>query len=247
MNHVYNLRSKRCFSKILRSIHAARNRFGFRVVHYSVQGDHFHFMVEAANRKSLSRGMQGLTIRIVKALNKVMERKGKVFADRYHARILRTPSEVRAAVGYVLKNGLRHSRRYKKVFPQGWIDPFSSFLFFWETKTGRTLGAVFKTVRRRGVLRVVESGVQGTGPPRAGPRGEGLDIEKGFSGRGGVDESDAGCFYDGRGHAQGWIADFFYHRSGLYEREVVSPRTWLLSVGWRKAGDVDMTTVPGKL
>jgi hypothetical protein len=53
--------------------------------------------------------MQGLNIRIAKALNRVMKRHGKVFADRYHARVLRTPSEVRSALHYVLNNNAHHS------------------------------------------------------------------------------------------------------------------------------------------
>ncbi len=93
----------------------------------------------------------------------------------------------------------------------------------------------------------MERGVRGTDPPRAGPWDEGLDVSKGLIERTGSDDSDAGCFYDDQGRAHDWISDFFYHRSGLCEREVVSPRTWLLSVGWRKAGDVDITTIPGKL
>jgi len=134
--YVYNLRTRRCFSRILRCLKAGKERFGFRVIHYSVQGNHFHFLAEAANRKALSRGMQGLSIRIAKALNKVMGRRGRVFADRYHARILKTPSEVRAAMGYVLKNALRHGRQQKKSFPRGWVDPFSSGVFFLEASLG---------------------------------------------------------------------------------------------------------------
>jgi REP element-mobilizing transposase RayT len=132
MAHVYNLRTVRCFSRILRCLVAGKERFGFRVVHYSVMGNHFHFLVEAANRKALSRGMQGLSIRMAKALNNVMGRKGRVFADRYHARILKTPAEVRAALGYVLKNRLRHSRQQNKSLPKGFVDPFSSAVFFLE-------------------------------------------------------------------------------------------------------------------
>jgi REP element-mobilizing transposase RayT len=82
--HVYNLRSRRCFSALAQSFAAASNQFGFRLVHYSVQGNHIHFLVEAEDKRALSRGMQGLTIRMARALNRVMNnRKGKVFSDRY--------------------------------------------------------------------------------------------------------------------------------------------------------------------
>jgi len=67
--------------------------------------------VESRNRSALSRGLQGLFIRVAKALNRLWGRKGRVFADRYHDRILRTPREVRRALAYVLNNGLRHRHR----------------------------------------------------------------------------------------------------------------------------------------
>jgi len=52
--------------------------------------------------------MQGLGVRIAKALNRVMGRNGGVFADHYHARILRAPTQVANALEYVLMNFLHH-------------------------------------------------------------------------------------------------------------------------------------------
>jgi hypothetical protein len=48
-------------------------------------------LVEAQDRASLARGLQGLLIRIAKALNNLWQRHGKVFADRYHDRITSGP------------------------------------------------------------------------------------------------------------------------------------------------------------
>jgi hypothetical protein len=42
------------------------------------------------------------------ALNKARGRNGRVFADRYHARQLKTPLEVRRALLYVLNNERKH-------------------------------------------------------------------------------------------------------------------------------------------
>ena len=47
-----------------------------RIIEFSVQGNHLHLIVEAENSDALSRGMQGLAIRIAKALNSLMERAG---------------------------------------------------------------------------------------------------------------------------------------------------------------------------
>ena len=83
-------------------------RGAFRLVHYSVQGDHLHAIVEANGREALGRGMMALAIRFARAVNRGFGRKGPVLRDRYHLRVLRTPSQVRNALRYVLLNARRH-------------------------------------------------------------------------------------------------------------------------------------------
>jgi REP element-mobilizing transposase RayT len=128
--HVWNLRSARCFRVLERAFYAGCSRFGGRVCHFSVQHDHVHLVVEAAERVALARAMQGLEIRMAKGLNRVMERKGRVFADRYHAKVLKTPTQVRAALVYVLANGRKHLTAFGHRLPAGWIDPCSSAPWF---------------------------------------------------------------------------------------------------------------------
>ena len=41
-------------------MYAGAARFGFRLVHYAVMGNHVHLIVEAPDRRALWRGMQGL-------------------------------------------------------------------------------------------------------------------------------------------------------------------------------------------
>jgi putative transposase len=117
--HVWNLRSRRCYSRIRAAFENARGRFGARLVEYSVQGNHLHLIIEADDSAALSRGMQGLTIRIAKALNALMGRAGTVFDDHYFARLLKTPTELVRAIRYVLDNAARH-------FGEAGADPFSS-------------------------------------------------------------------------------------------------------------------------
>ena len=71
-------------------------------------GNHVHLIVEAPDRKALARAMKGLGVRIARALNRLMKRSGRVIADRYHAHILKTPSEVRHARNYLTTNAHRH-------------------------------------------------------------------------------------------------------------------------------------------
>ncbi len=98
---------------------------GFRVVEFSVQNDHVHLVVEAHDRDVLTRGIQGLAIRLARAVNRALSSRGKVWGDRYHARELRTPREVRNAIVYVLMNAKKQGSRIASG-----IDVFSSAPWF---------------------------------------------------------------------------------------------------------------------
>lgn len=134
---VWNLRTKRAYKVIRRAFVAGCCRDGFRVTQFSIQRDHIHVIAEARDKTRLSRGMQGLSIRIARALNREMGRRGKVFADRYHARVLETPRQVRNAVAYVANNIRHHTARYG--LPLDYIDPFSSWAYFegWRERIGK--------------------------------------------------------------------------------------------------------------
>ena len=100
------------------------SRDGFRLLHFSVQRDHVHLLVEAENPMALRRGVQGLAIRVAKAINRTLGRRGSVWVDRYHARMLSTPREVRNALVYVLQNFRKHLRGVRG------LDPRSSGAWF---------------------------------------------------------------------------------------------------------------------
>jgi hypothetical protein len=127
---VGNLRSSRRHRVVRGALLRAAERFGMRVVHYSLQRDHLHLLVEAVDKRALSRGMQGLTIRIARALNRIAGRRGKAFADRYHARQLSSPREVRHALVYVLNNGRKHARERGERWAPRIVDSYSSASHF---------------------------------------------------------------------------------------------------------------------
>jgi len=108
---------------IEQAMREVRQRFGLRVVHYSIQGNHLHLIVEIDDAAMLSRAINGLAVRLARALNRLAGRNGKVFLDRYHAHVLKTPRVVRNAVRYVLENFRHHLR--EDVAPEG-ADPCSS-------------------------------------------------------------------------------------------------------------------------
>ena len=113
------LRSDRVFPAATRALAAASHR-GFRIIHYSIQNDHIHLIIEADDGALLSSGMRGLAIRLARAINRALGRRGAVWDGRYHARALTTPRAVRHALVYVLMNFKKHGTAV------GEIDPCSS-------------------------------------------------------------------------------------------------------------------------
>ena len=98
-------------------------RVDFRVTAFAILGNHIHMLVEADDQPALSRGMQGLLSGMARVINRKLGRRGQLWADRYHAHELTTPTETRNALRYVLMNLARHGG------PLG-IDPFSSATWF---------------------------------------------------------------------------------------------------------------------
>ena len=105
---------------------ARRDPERFGIVHFSVQRDHVHLVVEAKNKGALSSGMRSVAIRITRYVNDLLGRRGPLWADRWYGRALRSPREVRNALVYVLANFRKHARGH---LPAG-IDPFSSGVRF---------------------------------------------------------------------------------------------------------------------
>jgi len=124
-----NLRRERTLARLRETFAAGADRFGFRLIEYSIQSNHLHFVAEAQDELALARGMKGLLVRVAKALNRAWERTGRVVGDRHHARVLKTPREVRNALVYVLQNARKHGARILGIdahssgpWFSGWMD-----------------------------------------------------------------------------------------------------------------------------
>jgi len=169
-----NVRGLATARVIMAAIAAGKEREGFRVVHFCIQGRHLHLLTEADSKEALAKGLRGLGIRIARAINKVLARKGRVIKERYNSRALKTPTETRHSLRYVINNTRKHRSQRNEVVNRDWADPLSSERWF-------------------------DGWRQGWAPP---PSEE--------------------------------------------QRPVASPRTWLLSVGWQKAGGLlDLNEIPG--
>lgn len=125
--------------KALRGARAQAEKKGaqFQLVHFKIEGNHLHLVVEARSGSGMSRGMAGLEIRVARAVNGALGRKGKLFPDRYHRRDLATPTEVRNVLSYVLNNARKHVRHIGRVAYadvtssgesfDGWSEPVTMF------------------------------------------------------------------------------------------------------------------------
>jgi REP element-mobilizing transposase RayT len=171
---VPSLRTKRFLKAFRSSLRESSERGNFRVVHYSLQRDHVHLLVEAAGKRALADGMKSISPRLARCVHRVYGRRGPVLFGRYHIKALRTPLEVHRALRYVLLNTRRH----------------------WKKRHGQAPAVVR------------------------------------------LDEASSGRWFDG------WTR-LFQSLPAPPERETASPRTWLLSEGWRRHGRIDPAAVPG--
>jgi putative transposase len=124
-----NLRQERTLARLREVLAAGADRHGFRLVEYSLQSNHIHFLAEAPDQRVLARGVQGLLVRIARALNRIWGRTGRIVSDRYHVRVLKSPRAVRNALVYVLQNAKKHGARITGIdacssgpWFRGWLD-----------------------------------------------------------------------------------------------------------------------------
>ena len=117
-----NLRQKHVIEALERCFCKAKDRFEFELTAYTVMSNHLHFLVYVRSNQALRRGMQGLNIRIARTINRLFNREGKVFADRFHARVIRGWNAIRKALRYVVQN----ARKHQVSIPSGQWDRYSS-------------------------------------------------------------------------------------------------------------------------
>jgi REP element-mobilizing transposase RayT len=131
-----SLRRFKSLRVLRRALLACGQEGPFRVVHFNLLSNHLHLVVEAESAGALSQGMQRLAVRLARGWNRLCGRKGRVFADRYHARVIRTPRQARNTLVYVLCNARHHLSHRKGAaergerLDRGWVDPWSSGVWF---------------------------------------------------------------------------------------------------------------------
>ena len=118
-----SLRSQFVFPTVRGAIHDTNRRFQrqFGIVEFSVQTNHIHLLVEATDAVALQKGAKSLSIRLAKRLNRLLFRRGKVVADRWHQHALTSPRAVRNALAYLFSNFRKHGESLPSL-----LDPCSS-------------------------------------------------------------------------------------------------------------------------
>ena len=117
----------------------AQKELDFSIIEFGIEDEHLHFIVEAKDGRSLSRGGAGLAIRLARAVNRLCGRKGQVWPERFHTRELRSPRQLRNALVYVIQNRAKHSRGERAMDPyssagvfNGWVKTREADFLRWE-------------------------------------------------------------------------------------------------------------------
>ncbi len=125
-----SLRSGALVREVRKSFAVACERGEFRVIHFSLQRDHAHLIVEARDRTALGRGLKSIGSRLARAVQRIYDRRGPVLAERYHLQLLRSPRQVRNALAYVLLNARHHFYLRTRSTPPVRADEASSAPWF---------------------------------------------------------------------------------------------------------------------
>jgi REP element-mobilizing transposase RayT len=162
-----NIRRPVVVSTLKRCCERAK-RFGFHVVHYSIQSNHLHLICEARDNEALARGLQSFASSFAKAIKRLMEGwkdvgrriKGSLFHGRYHLRTIKTPTQMKNTLRYVLLNESHHTGIIE------YMDRFSSAKVFvhWRRLLGRQVSPVIAREMRN---RPQDPAIAGLSPPRS--------------------------------------------------------------------------------
>ena len=135
-----SFRKERIREMVLRQIHRLNDKT-FQIVHFSIQANHLHLIVEADTRETITKKMMGFAISFAKRLNAhvLRGRRGKVWSDRYFRRDVVGAGEMNNVLRYVFGNAKRHG-----VIPPdaAVLDDYSSAWTFdgWDVKLRPPVG-----------------------------------------------------------------------------------------------------------
>ena len=97
-----------------------------RIVEFSIMSNHIHLIAEAKDSARLSKGMASFNTGLGMRLNRLWDRvgQGSVFLERFHLEVIKSPTQMRNVLTYVLRNDVHHRMGL------GGLDPCSSAVSF---------------------------------------------------------------------------------------------------------------------
>lgn len=123
------IKNKSVLKLLKHAIQRARLQ-GLKVIHYSLEYDHVHLLIEADNNASLGKGMQALGVTMAKGINRLKRLKGAVYKHRYHFRQISSPRQLKYVMNYIFKNGMKHRSADSVINPYNSIQAENNFTLF---------------------------------------------------------------------------------------------------------------------
>jgi hypothetical protein len=107
-------------------------KMGLRVIHFTLEYDHVHLLIEAENNLILGKGMQAFGVTFSKALNRMRKIKGTVYKHRYHFRKIVGARQLKNVLNYIFNNGLKHQTAKSLINPFNSIKAEKKFKLFFK-------------------------------------------------------------------------------------------------------------------
>lgn len=101
------IKNKQTLALLKHAILKARKK-GLRIIHFTLEYDHVHLLVEANDNEVLGRGMMVFGVTMAKGINRLKSIKGTVYKHRYHFRKINSPRELKNVLHYIFNNGIKH-------------------------------------------------------------------------------------------------------------------------------------------
>lgn len=111
-----DIKNKIILHMLKRAILNAR-RQGLKVIHFSLEYDHIHLLIEADNNQTLGKGMKAFGVTIAKKINKFRGLMGAVYKHRYHFRRIESSKQLKNVMKYIFSNGVKHGTAKSLISP----------------------------------------------------------------------------------------------------------------------------------
>lgn len=118
------LAQMRCYKEI----------YKFKIYAYCVMSNHAHFVIEP-NGADISKIMHGLNLKYAACYNKIYNRHGHLFQDRFKSKIVNTSSYFTTLIGYIHNNPLK-IKGYEKCPEKYKYSSLGVYLGLERDKTG---------------------------------------------------------------------------------------------------------------